>query len=184
MLMPFTLSFHPYFWPHWWINQLCLYPESALAFSTSELSDPGLLIVLCASCRFKKLDGGSLWLVDQTSAFLLLRGLQVTPSRFNWRREHFQCSLDKTLLAFALLHFVLQDQTCLLFQVSLDFLFLHSSPLWWKGYLFFLVLILEFLVGKWSGNPIQYSYWKNSTDRGAWQGYSLWGHKSQTWPSD
>ena len=30
-------------------------------------------------------------------------------------------SLDKTLLAFALLHFVLQGRTCLLFQVSLDF---------------------------------------------------------------
>ena len=31
-------------------------------------------------------------------------------------------SLGKTLLAFALVHFVLQGQTCLLFQVSLDFL--------------------------------------------------------------
>ena len=30
-------------------------------------------------------------------------------------------SLVKTLLAFALLHFVLQGQTCLLLQVSLDF---------------------------------------------------------------
>ena len=45
-------------------------------------------------------------------------------------------SLGKTLLAFDLLHFVLQDQTCLLFQVSLDFLLLYSSPLWWKGHLF------------------------------------------------
>jgi len=33
-------------------------------------------------------------------------------------------------------NFVLQGQTCLLLQVSLYFLFLHSSPLWWKGYLF------------------------------------------------
>lgn len=38
---------------------------------------------------FRKPDGDSLWLVDQTSAFLLLRALQVTPSRFNWRRERF-----------------------------------------------------------------------------------------------
>ena len=38
-------------------------------------------------------------------------------------------SLGKTLLAFALLHFVLQDQICLSLQVSLDFLLLHSSPL-------------------------------------------------------
>ena len=39
------------------------------------------------------------------------------------------CSLVKTLLAFALLHFVLQGQICLFIQVSLDFLLLHSSPL-------------------------------------------------------
>ena len=39
------------------------------------------------------------------------------------------CSFDKTLLAFALLHFVLQGQTCLLLQVSLGFLLLHSSLL-------------------------------------------------------
>ena len=45
--------------------------------------------------------------------------------------------LAKTLLAFALLHVVLQGQICLLLQVSLDFLLLHSSPLWWKGHLFF-----------------------------------------------
>ena len=38
------------------------------------------------------------------------------------------CALDKTLLTFALLHFVLQGQICLLLQVSLDFLLLHSSP--------------------------------------------------------
>jgi len=37
-------------------------------------------------------------------------------------------SLGKTLLAFVLLHFVLQGQICLLLQVSLDFLLLHSSP--------------------------------------------------------
>ena len=46
-------------------------------------------------------------------------------------------SLGKTLSAFALLHSVLQGQTCLLLQVSLDFLLLQSSPLWWKGHLFF-----------------------------------------------
>ena len=51
-------------------------------------------------------------------------------------------SLDKTLLAFALLHFVLQGQICLLLQVSLNFLLLHSSPLWWKGHVFW-VLVLE-----------------------------------------
>ena len=38
-------------------------------------------------------------------------------------------SLDKTLLAFALLHSLLQGQICLLLQVFLDFLLLHSCPL-------------------------------------------------------
>ena len=56
-----------------------------------------------------------------------------------------QCVLLTKVLAFALLHFVIQGQTCLLLQVSLDFLLLHSSPLWWKGHLF-LVLVLEVLV--------------------------------------
>ena len=45
-------------------------------------------------------------------------------------------SVGKTLLAFVLLHFVLQGQICLLLQVSLDFLILHSSSLWWKGHPF------------------------------------------------
>ena len=38
--------------------------------------------------------------------------------------------LGKTLLAFALLHYVLHSQICLILQVSLDFLLLHSSTLW------------------------------------------------------
>ena len=54
-------------------------------------------------------------------------------------------SLGKTLLAFALLHFVLQGQICLLLQVSLDFLLLHSHLVKWKGYLFW-VLVREGLV--------------------------------------
>ena len=56
------------------------------------------------------------------------------------------CSLGKTLLAFALLHSIFQGQICLLLQVFLDFLLLHSSPLWWKGHLFW-VLVLKRLVG-------------------------------------
>ena len=56
------------------------------------------------------------------------------------------CSLGKTLLAYILFHFVQQGQTCLLFQVPLDFLLLHSSPLWWKGNLL-VVVVLEGLLG-------------------------------------
>ena len=51
------------------------------------------------------------------------------------------CSLGKTLLAFSLLHFVLQCQTYLLLQVSLDFLLLHSHPLWCKSHLFCVLVI-------------------------------------------
>ena len=55
-------------------------------------------------------------------------------------------SLGKTLFALAFLHFLLQGQICLLLQVFLDFLLLHFSPLWWKGHLFW-VLVLKGLVG-------------------------------------
>ena len=55
-------------------------------------------------------------------------------------------SLGKTLLVFALLHSVFQGQISLLLQVFHDFLLLHSSPLYWKRYLF-CVLVLEGLVG-------------------------------------
>ena len=43
------------------------------------------------------------------------------------------CSFDKTLIAFAPLHFVLQHQTYPLLHISLDFLLWHSKTLWWKG---------------------------------------------------
>ena len=55
-------------------------------------------------------------------------------------------SLGKTLLAFALLYFVLEGQISLLLQVSLDFLLLHSSPLKWRGHLF-QVLVIEVFLG-------------------------------------
>ena len=70
------------------------------------------------------------------------------------------CSLGKILLIFDLLHFVLQSQICLLLQVSLDFLLLHSSSLLWNGHLFF-VLVLECLVALHrtiSFQPLQH-YW-------------------------
>ena len=54
--------------------------------------------------------------------------------------------LGKSLLAFDLLHSVLQGQIFLLLQVFLDFLLLQFSPLWWKVHLFG-VLVLEGLVG-------------------------------------
>ena len=52
--------------------------------------------------------------------------------------------LEKTLSAFTLLKSVLQGQTCLLLQVSFDFLFLHFFP--YDENASFLVLALEGLV--------------------------------------
>ena len=57
------------------------------------------------------------------------------------------CSLDKILLAFALLHFVLQGQTCLLLQVSLDFLICIPVPCDGKDFFFWLLLLVLDLVG-------------------------------------
>jgi len=69
-------------------------------------------------------------------------------------------SLGKTLLALALLHFVLQGQTCLLLQVSPDFIPLHSISLWWKEYLK-LITVLEGLAGLHRTVPLQLlqCYW-------------------------
>ena len=57
-------------------------------------------------------------------------------------------SRGKTLLAFALIHSVLQGQICLLLQVFLDFLptFAFQSPIM-KRTPFFWVLVLKGLVG-------------------------------------
>ena len=54
-------------------------------------------------------------------------------------------SLDKTLLAFTLFHVILQGQTYLLFSIFLDFLLLHSNPLWWKEHLFYFLVLLVFI---------------------------------------
>ena len=55
-------------------------------------------------------------------------------------------SLGRTLLAFALLHFVLQGQACLLLEISLDFLLWHFSP-YNEHDILLLVLVLEGFVG-------------------------------------
>ena len=76
------------------------------------------------------------WSVCRIFSCVVGRGCLLWPVR----------SLGKPLLAFALLHSIFQGQICLLLQVFLDFLLLHSSPLQWKGHLFW-VLVLKGLVG-------------------------------------
>ena len=51
------------------------------------------------------------------------------------------CALDK-IVSLCPASFYTQGQTCILFQVSFEFLHFHSNPLWWKGHLL-LVLVLE-----------------------------------------
>ena len=70
-------------------------------------------------------------------------------------------SLDKTLLAFAQLHFVLQGQTCLLLQVSLDWLptFAFQSPVMKR--ISFFALSLEGLVV--FIEPVSFSFFSFST---------------------
>ena len=62
------------------------------------------------------------------------------------------CSLNKTLLAFTLLHFVLP--TCLLFWVSLDFLLLQCNPPMMRQ-ISFLMLVLEGVVSLHRTSPLQ-----------------------------
>ena len=73
------------------------------------------------------------WLRDWTDLMCSIVSYVVEKECLIWP----VCSLDKTILAFALFHFVLQGQTCLLFKESLDLLLLHSNPLRWKEHLFF-----------------------------------------------
>ena len=56
--------------------------------------------------------------------------------------SHDQCILLVNSIRFFLFHFVLQGQTCLILQVSPDFLFSYSNPLWFKGHPFFLFVCL------------------------------------------
>ena len=65
-----------------------------------------------------------------------------------------QYVLGRILLAFALSHVVLQSQSCLLLQVSLDFLLLHYNLLWRIEHLF-LVLVLGGLLGLHRTNQFQ-----------------------------
>ena len=65
------------------------------------------------------------------------------------------CSLDTILLAFALLHFVLQGESCLLLWVSLAFLLQHSqSPMMSKTS--FLGVILGGLLGLHRTDQLQF----------------------------
>ena len=67
-------------------------------------------------------------------------------------------SWAKTLLAFPLLHFAFHGQTCPLLLVSLDFLVLHSSPLWWKAQVFFFFFFMFWKVLYFLIEPLNFSF--------------------------
>ena len=109
------------------------------------LSAPGLVFVDCIELPHLQLQKNIInWILVMTIWWCpcVKLSLDLLERTFVMTR----CFLGKTLLVFVLLYFVLQGQTCLLLQVSLDFLLLHSSPLWWKGHLV-LVLVPEGLLG-------------------------------------
>ena len=91
------------------------------------------------------------------------------------------CSLGRTLLAFALLHSLLQGQIFLLLQVFLDFLFLHCSPLWWKGHLFWM-LVLKHLVGLHRTVKLQLlrHYWSGHRLELLWYGMVCLGNEQRS----
>ena len=100
-------------------------------------------LVCCDSCSRKEWDT-----TEQLNWTELKWWCPCVDSSLGWLERavcYDQSFLGKTLLAFSLLNFVPQGQTCLLLQVSLDFLPLHFNPLWWIGHI--LVLILEGVVG-------------------------------------
>ena len=92
-------------------------------------SAPGLVFAHCESfsifdCKeYNQSDFGTDHLVVSMCRVISCAG----------RRVCLLCSLGRLLLVFPLLHFVPQGQTCLLLQVCLDFLLLHSSPWWWRS---------------------------------------------------
>ena len=126
---------------HFLLSLSIMKEEELLLLSKTKLSH--LLEELCASIRtslssalnsqaFEKCHLVPSPFVLLFQCLILLSCPTIHPfSNHSYMRElsHTVCSLGKTLLAFALLHFVLQGQICLLLQVSLDFLLFHSSPL-------------------------------------------------------
>ena len=87
------------------------------------------------------------------------------------------------LLAFALLHSVLQGQICLLLQVFLDFLLLDGKESTCNvGDLGSIPRLGRSPRGG-HGNPLQYSCLENPMDRGAWWAIVQWVAKEldTTW---
>ena len=90
-----------------------------------------------AHTTLARLPPSSLFSEPPPTALTEWSALPIGPSVIPWGCLLWPVhSLGKTLLAFALLHSVLHGRICLLLEVFLDFLLLHSSPLYWKGHLF------------------------------------------------
>ena len=77
-----------------------------------------------------------------------------------------QCVLLTNCVSFGLASFCTPRSNLPITPVSLDFLLLHSSPLWWKGHLF-LVLVLEGVVGLHRTGQLQFLWHQ-------WLGHRQW----------
>ena len=91
------------------------------------------------------------------------------------------CSLGKILLAFALFGLYSKAKFACLLQVSLDFLLLHSRPPWWKGHLFW-VLVLEGLVGlhRTIQRQLLQHYWSGHRVRLLWYWMACLGNEQRS----
>ena len=117
IFFPFSLTFHFSF------PQLSVKPSQTTPFYFLISPPSSGVVLITVSCTI---------LTCRVISCVVGRGCLLWSVRF----------LGKILLAFAFLHFVLKSQTCLFLQVSLDFLFLHSSPLMKRTFFFFLVVVL------------------------------------------
>ena len=143
---------------HWLVGSLALMKRSLIKLHIFQLnavlsffirswwseqqSAPGLAFADCVELLRLQLQGIQLiWFRYWPSG-----GVHVYCGLVLEGAHYDQCDLlAKLMLNFALLCFAFQGQICLLLQVSLDWLLLYSSPLWWKR-VPFLVLVLEGLV--------------------------------------
>ena len=128
------------FWPFYSLIRIVHCSELQVWLSAATLITGGSLWLLCYSrdgfgkewgdknsdFQFRTLSSMSDFGVDHLVMSMCRVFSCVVGGRCLLRPVHF---LGKTLLVFILLHSVFQGQVCLLLQVFLDFLLLHSSPL-------------------------------------------------------
>ena len=140
------------FWFRSYLNDLVVFPVffslSLMSFAMSSWSEPqSAPSLVFADLELLYLQLQRVWSIwfqywfsgdvhVQSRLLCCWKRLFAMTSAFFWQNA----------ISLCLASFVLQGQICLVSQVSLNFLFLHSSSLWWKGKLFFFPVIF---LGSW-----------------------------------